>query len=126
MEDTRTFSESEDEAIQDAIGRLDESMWYNLRPEIVPRVHARHRSEMEVAVDSSDELDFYPDPRPLFAGGQKPHADRLEPQKTKKCDNATRAGTSRRATERAKDGAAGPGGDEFHNIMACLQSAKRG
>ena len=69
------------------------------------------------AVDTSDELDFHPDPHPLFVGGQKPHADRLEPQKTKKCDNATMAGTSRRATGRAKEEAAGRGGDEFHIFM---------
>ena len=54
MESTRTFSESEDEAIQEAIGRLDESGRYDLQPRIAPRMHARHRSETEVAVDPSD------------------------------------------------------------------------
>ena len=89
MEVTRTLSESEDEAIQEAIGRLDDDMWYNLRPEIVPRTHARHRSEVGEAVDSSDELDFYPDPHPLLAGGHEPYAGRLDP-KTRKCET-TRA-----------------------------------
>ena len=89
MDNTRTFSESEDEAIQDAIGRLDESMWYNLRPETVPRMHARHRSEMEVAVDSSDEPDFHLDPHPLLVGGHEAYAGRLDP-KTRKCET-TRA-----------------------------------
>ena len=53
------------------------------------------------AVDSSDELDIYPDPRPLFAGGHDPHADRLGP-KTKECDNASEAGESRVATGQVK------------------------
>ena len=92
MEVTRTFSESEDEAIQDAIGRLDDDMWYNLRPEIVPRMHARHRSEVEEAVDSSDEPDFHLDPHPLLVGGHEPYAGRLDP-KTRKCET-TRAAES--------------------------------
>ena len=89
MEDARTFSESEDEAIQETIGRLDESVWYDLQPRVVPRTHATHRSGMEVAVDASDEPDFHLDPHPLLVGGHEPHAGRLDP-KTIKC-GTTRA-----------------------------------
>ena len=86
---TRTFSESEDEAIQEAIGRLDESWRYDPQPRVVPRTHATNRSEVEVAVDSSDEPDFHLDPHPLLVGGHEPYAGRLDP-KTRKCET-TRA-----------------------------------
>ena len=71
----------------------------------------RERSRIMNAVDSSDELDFYPDLRPSFVGGQKPHADRPGPQ-TEKCDNAREAGESRGWTRQVK--AAGLNRDEFH------------
>ena len=86
----RTFSESEDEAIQDAIGRLDESVRYDLQPRVVPRTHATNRAGMEVAVDSSDEPDFHLDPHPLLVGGHEPYAGRLDP-KTRKCETARAA-----------------------------------
>ena len=71
----------------------------------------RERSRIVNAVDSSDELDFYPDPPPLFVGGHDPHAGRLGP-KTKECDNASEAGESRIVTGQVK--AAGLNRDEFH------------
>ena len=85
----------------------------------------RHADELEegrrameriaaLAADSGDEPYISTGPRPLLVEGQVPHAVRIDPQ-TRKCDNASRAGTSRGATGRAKETAAGLGGDEFHN-----------
>ena len=65
------------------------------------------------AAYTGDEPYIHTGPRPLLVGGQIPHAVRMGPQ-TRECENASRAGTSRGATGRAKETAAGRGGDDFH------------
>ena len=67
------------------------------------------------AADSGDEPYTSTGLRPLLAGGQEPHAVRLDP-KTRMCDKAAGAGKSRGATGQAKE-AAGPGADEVHNTL---------
>ena len=66
-----------------------------------------------LAADSGDEPCTSTGLRPLLAGGQEPHAVRIDP-KMRKCDNATAAGKSRRGATGQTSEAAGRGGDEFH------------
>ena len=68
------------------------------------------------AADPGDESDLHLNPRLLLVGGHDaPYAGRMDPE-TRKCDNATRAGSSRGAIGHAKE-AAGRGGDEFHKKL---------
>ena len=71
------------------------------------------------AVHAGYELDIYPDPRLLSAGGQKTHAGRLDPL-TEKCDNARVAGLGRSITGQSE--AAAPRRDEFHTILTNFYS----
>ena len=66
----------------------------------------------ERVVDTSNELDIYPDPRLLSVGGQKPNADRLDPL-IEKCDNARVARMDRSRTGQSE--AAAPRRDELHS-----------
>jgi hypothetical protein len=66
------------------------------------------------AVYTGDEPYIRTGPRPLLVGGQDQHAVRMDPQ-TRKCDNASRAGTYRGATGQVLN-AAGPRRDEIHNF----------
>ena len=79
---------------------------------VLKRCGHGHGFETRDAVDSSDELDFHPDPRPLLAGGHDQHADRLEP-KTRKYEVARGADKSRVTGQGL---AAGPrrGRDDFY------------
>ena len=87
----------------------------------------RHADELEegrramerlatLAADSGDEPYTSTGLRPLLAGGQEPHAVRMDP-KTRMCDNATATGKSRRGATGQTSEAAGCGGDDFHNTF---------
>ena len=57
-----------------------------------------------LAADSGDEPYTSTGLRPLLAGGQEPHAVRIDP-KTRMCDNAVGAGKSRGATGQTSEAA---------------------
>ena len=69
-----------------------------------------------LAADAGDEPYTSTGLRPLLAGGQEPHAVRMDP-KTRMCDNAVATGTSRRGATGQTSNAAGRGGDEVHNSI---------
>ena len=73
-----------------------------------------------LAADSGDELYISTGLRPLLAGGQEPHAVRMDP-KTRMCDNATATGISRRGATGQTSKAAGRGGDEFYKCSRIYQ-----
>jgi len=143
-EEMRTSSDSEEEVIASAIDDDDDDgVRYSLRSRTIPKsgvtrmkmtredsptwieYQRRHADELDEgrraieriaagAAYTSDEPYIYTGPRSLLVGRHDQHAVRLGKQ-TRKCDNASQAGTSHGATGQVLN-VAGQRSDEFHSL----------
>ena len=106
----------QDDAQRSALTTMEGLPWTAYHALFEQRLRDGERALEKIAdrrVETSNEMDLYPDPRLLSVGGQRQNADRLDPV-TEKCDNA-RAARADGAGFGRGDADAGPRRDEFHN-----------